>query len=196
MSAPSFMAESSVLTQQEEGLQEDIKEFQKKVKERFACMNSATIESLTLQLQKAFISNLKELAKICFLTFLPVDSNMKVKDINLYAQAALARTLKGITDTSTLTALNLTNAGLRALTTSILSTANREDFETYTTISKLLDPPEENDPDIGAKTFIEVTATILIYIAPFLITTPLKNRETTIATAKIDNVKSLPLRDK
>mmetsp|Transcript_11548 Transcript_11548/g.16471 ORF Transcript_11548/g.16471 Transcript_11548/m.16471 type:complete len:115 (+) Transcript_11548:94-438(+) len=73
MSAPSFMAESPVLTQQEEGLQEDIKDFQKKVKERFANMNSATIETLTLQLQKTFISNLKELAKICFLTFLPID---------------------------------------------------------------------------------------------------------------------------
>eukprot|EP00543_Licmophora_paradoxa_P014003 CAMPEP_0202457792 /NCGR_PEP_ID=MMETSP1360-20130828/14711_1 /ASSEMBLY_ACC=CAM_ASM_000848 /TAXON_ID=515479 /ORGANISM="Licmophora paradoxa, Strain CCMP2313" /LENGTH=123 /DNA_ID=CAMNT_0049077957 /DNA_START=126 /DNA_END=494 /DNA_ORIENTATION=- len=110
---------------------------------------------------------------------------MKIEDINLYSQAALARTLKGITDTSTFDALHTTKVGLRALTTSILSTADGEDFETYTTISKLLDPPEENDPDIGAKTFIEVTATILIHLAPFLTKTPLEKKQHQIQIQKV-----------
>mmetsp|Transcript_36713 Transcript_36713/g.51895 ORF Transcript_36713/g.51895 Transcript_36713/m.51895 type:complete len:114 (-) Transcript_36713:1658-1999(-) len=87
LSAPDYMKDSTTFTSEEEGLQNDLKIFQDKVKARFATMGQATITSLTSRLQVQFVKNLKELAKICFFPLLTLDLDLsKTKSTHMRKQ--------------------------------------------------------------------------------------------------------------
>mmetsp|Transcript_36406 Transcript_36406/g.51462 ORF Transcript_36406/g.51462 Transcript_36406/m.51462 type:complete len:188 (+) Transcript_36406:102-665(+) len=177
------MRQSSTFTTEEEGLQNDDR------------------------LRTQFAKNLKELAKICFLTLLSFDSSLSKDDVNTYAQATLIRTLQGLTDTKILTSLQSTHEDLKKLATIVLPTEEQSDFQLHTTVNSLLVAPEDiTDEHFTAKVSIELVSTILLHLAPFLTRTPLeekhhqiqqlklkkdikaylKNRETTKTTEKID----------
>ena len=209
LSAPSFMRETPLFTSEDEALQLEIKAFQESVKTRFSTIGQATIDTLTNRLQVQFVKDLKELAKICFLTLHTTELGIDRANTNLYAQAALQRTLRGLTDATTLEALSITHAELRELATSTLSTAEKEDFAQHTVVTALLEPAEDNtDELIIPKVCLELVSTILLQLAPFLTSTPLKekqhqlqkqqikkdikaylkNRQTTDETEKIDAV--------
>ena len=209
LSGPDFMKETTIFTTEDEALQNDIKEFQEKVKSRFATVGNATIKTLTERFQLQFIKDLKELAKICFLTLLSEIPTLNAEDIHFYAQAALQKTLRKLTDKATLSALSITHADLQTLATTILSDTDKENFQLHTTVATLIAPAEDNtDEHIAAKFAVELTTTVLLHLAPFLTSTPLKEkqhqikqqqikkdikaylkiRETTAATEKIDAV--------
>mmetsp|Transcript_36713 Transcript_36713/g.51893 ORF Transcript_36713/g.51893 Transcript_36713/m.51893 type:complete len:233 (-) Transcript_36713:891-1589(-) len=74
------------------------------------------------------------------------------------------------------------------LATTILKEGQQEDFELHTNIDKLLTQPDGNtDKQLTAKVLLELTATILIHLAPFLTNTPLKEKQHKIKQLKIKN---------